>query len=93
MARSLNGLNTFGMQEAVNANLGIRGFQPLTGPGSVSGSYIGFLVLEDVVTAANTTTERMGTIPGGVTITAGTYVPGPFTSIDITSGKLLAYHV
>lgn len=86
------GIATYTAGEAANAELGLLGFHVISDTVAHEGSYRGFLVLSDCV-VAESSVARGDALPAGSAIAAGVFIPGPFTSITLTSGSVLAYWV
>ena len=72
-------------------SLGQRGFIYTADTTLVEGNFAAIQIIADTVfsslTALNSTVGGLV----GVTLTAGTIIYGPFTSYDLTSGKVIAY--
>ena len=71
--------------------LGQRGFIYTDDTTLVNGNFAAIQIIADTVFSALTALNS--TVGGlvGVTLTAGTVIYGPFTSYDLTSGKVIAY--
>ena len=72
-------------------SLGQRGFIFTDDTTAVDGNFAAIQIIADTVFSALTALNS--TVGGlvGVTLTAGTVIYGPFTSYDLTSGKVIAY--
>ena len=72
-------------------SLGQRGFIYTADTNLVEGNFAAIQIIADTVFSALTALNS--TVGGlvGVTLTAGTVIYGPFTSYDLTSGKVIAY--
>jgi hypothetical protein len=72
-------------------SLGQRGFIYTADTTLVEGNFAAIQIIADTVFSALTALNS--TVGGlvGVTLTAGTIIYGPFTSYDLTSGKVIAY--
>ena len=77
--------------EAGLVSLGQRGFIYTDDTTLVNGNFAAIQIIADTVFSALTALNS--TVGGlvGVTLTAGTIIYGPFTSYDLTSGKVIAY--
>jgi len=77
--------------EAGLVSLGQRGFIYTDDTTLVEGNFAAIQIIADAVFSALTALNS--TVGGlvGVTLTAGTVIYGPFTSYDLTSGKVIAY--
>jgi len=77
--------------EAGLVSLGQRGFIYTDDTTLVEGNFAAIQIIADAVFSALTALNS--TVGGlvGVTLTAGTIIYGPFTSYDLTSGKVIAY--
>jgi hypothetical protein len=80
-----------GEVDALLTSLGQRGFIYTDDTNLVTGNFAAIQIISDTVFAALTALNS--TVGGlvGVTLTAGTIIYGPFTSYDLTSGKVIAY--
>ena len=72
-------------------SLGQRGFIYTDDTVLVNGNFAAIQIITDTIFSALTALNS--TVGGlvGVTLTAGTIIYGPFTSYDLTSGKVIAY--
>ena len=77
--------------DAALVSLGQRGFIYTDDTTLVNGNFAAIQIIADTVFSALTALNS--TVGGlvGVTLTAGTVIYGPFTSYDLTSGKVIAY--
>ena len=77
--------------DAALVSLGQRGFIYTDDTTLVNGNFAAIQIIADTVFSALTALNS--TVGGlvGVTLTAGTIIYGPFTSYDLTSGKVIAY--
>ena len=77
--------------DAALVALGQRGFIYTADTTLVNGNFAAIQIIADTVFAALTALNS--TVGGlvGVTLPAGTIIYGPFTSYDLTSGKVIAY--
>jgi hypothetical protein len=77
--------------DAALVALGQRGFIYTDDTTLVNGNFAAIQIIADTVFSALTALNS--TVGGlvGVTLTAGTIIYGPFTSYDLTSGKVIAY--
>jgi hypothetical protein len=77
--------------DAALVSLGQRGFIYTADTTLVEGNFAAIQIIADTVFSALTALNS--TVGGlvGVTLTAGTIIYGPFTSYDLTSGKVIAY--
>ena len=77
--------------DAALVSLGQRGFIYTDDTTLVNGNFAAIQIIADTVFTALTALDS--TVGGlvGVTLTAGTIIYGPFTSYDLTSGKVIAY--
>jgi len=77
--------------DAALVSLGQRGFIYTDDTTLVNGNFAAIQIIADTVFTALTALNS--TVGGlvGVTLTAGTIIYGPFTSYDLTSGKVIAY--
>ena len=77
--------------DAALVSLGQRGFIYTADTVLVTGNFAAIQIISDTVFSALTALNS--TVGGlvGVTLTAGTVIYGPFTSYDLTSGKVIAY--
>jgi len=77
--------------DAALVALGQRGFIYTDDTTLVNGNFAAIQVISDTVFSALTALNS--TVGGlvGVTLPAGTIIYGPFTSYDLTSGKVIAY--
>ena len=77
--------------DAALVALGQRGFIYTADTTLVQGNFAAIQIIADTVFSALTALNS--TVGGlvGVTLTAGTIIYGPFTSYDLTSGKVIAY--
>jgi len=77
--------------DAALVSLGQRGFIYTDDTTLVNGNFAAIQIIADTVfsalTALNSTVGNLV----GVTLPAGTIIYGPFTSYDLTSGKVIAY--
>ena len=77
--------------DAALVALGQRGFIFTDDTALVNGNFAAIQIISDtvfsVLTALNSTVGGLV----GVTLPAGTIIYGPFTSYDLTSGKVIAY--
>lgn len=75
----------------VTGLMGERGGKVITNTAAHTGVFNCILCLEDaVISAATLGSEWVGSL-AGVSIKAGAVVPIKFTSITLTSGKIIAY--
>ena len=77
--------------DAALVALGQRGFIYTDDTTLVEGNFAAIQIIADTIFSALTALNS--TVGGlvGVTLTAGTIIYGPFTSYDLTSGKVIAY--
>jgi hypothetical protein len=77
--------------DAALVALGQRGFVYTDDTTLVNGNFAAIQIIADTVFSALTALNS--TVGGlvGVTLPAGTIIYGPFTSYDLTSGKVIAY--
>lgn len=77
--------------EAGLVSLGQRGFVYSADTVLVTGNFAAIQIIADTVFSALTALNS--TIGGlvGVTLTVGTVIYGPFTSFNLSSGKVIAY--
>ena len=77
--------------DAALVALGQRGFVYTDDATLVNGNFAAIQIIADTVFSALTALNS--TVGGlvGVTLPAGTIIYGPFTSYDLTSGKVIAY--
>jgi hypothetical protein len=77
--------------DAALVSLGQRGFVYTDDTTLVNGNFAAIQIIADTIFSALTALDS--TVGGlvGVTLTAGTIIYGPFTSYDLTSGKVIAY--
>jgi hypothetical protein len=77
--------------DAALVSLGQRGFIYTDDTTLVEGNFAAIQIIADTIFSALTALNS--TVGGlvGVTLTAGTIIYGPFTSYDLTSGKVIAY--
>jgi len=80
-----------GEVDAALVSLGQRGFIYTDDTVLVTGNFAAIQVIADTIFSALTALDS--TVGGlvGVTLSAGTIIYGPFTSYDLTSGKVIAY--
>ena len=75
-------------------SLGQRGFVFTDDTTAVDGNFAAIQIITDTIfaslTALNSTVGNLAGV-SGITLTAGTIIYGPFTSYDLTSGKVIAY--
>ena len=77
--------------DAALVSLGQRGFVYTDDTTLVEGNFAAIQIIADTIFSALTALNS--TVGGlvGVTLPAGTIIYGPFTSYDLTSGKVIAY--
>ena len=93
-------LHKFTVAEAQNAGMGQAGAKFISDNETHSGSFVAIQCLEDTVFAALTPSDTtygygVGSYNGNTmaseTITAGTVIYGRWTTVDLTSGLVIAY--
>ena len=80
--------------DAALVSLGQRGFIFTDDTNAVNGNFAAIQIIADTVFASLTALDStVGNLAGGsgITLSAGTIIYGPFTSYDLTSGKVIAY--
>jgi hypothetical protein len=79
--------------DAALVALGQRGFIFTDDTTAVNGNFAAIQIIADTVFASLTAlNSTVGNLAGGpVTLPAGIIIYGPFTSYDLTSGKVIAY--
>jgi len=85
------GLHGFTVQEAENAGLGQTGFDYISDSDSHSGTWYAIKVVDEAAAVFAVLNTAIGDGAAGLTIQEGDIVYGPFTSIKLTSGGVLAY--
>lgn len=76
---------------AVRGPSGEYGFTGNTGTGAVTGAFQGILCVTDCVFSAASGTNIVG-FSTSATHKAGTYIPGPFSSVAASTGTFYAYN-
>ena len=93
-------LGKFTVSEAQNAALGQAGAKFISDDATHTGSFVAIQCLEDTVFATLTPADTtygygVGSYNGNTmaseTITAGTVIYGRWTTVDLTSGLVIAY--
>lgn len=82
-----NGLHKYTVQEAQNASLGQVGFDYIT-TGTETGNWTS---IQMITTGQIDCVTSIGDDLTNVTISAGHIIYGPFTSITVDSGSVIAY--
>jgi len=85
------GLHGFTVQEAENAGLGQAGFDYISDTATHTGEWYAIKVVDGAAAVFAVLNTALGDGAAGLTIQEGDIVYGPFTSIKLTSGKVLAY--
>ena len=91
--KTVKSLNKYTVQESQNAQLGQAGAVIIDGTAEISGPFIAIMGLEDSVvdTSECDVTWLSGTVPATFKIPAAGTIYGYFASIELDSGKVLAY--